>query len=91
MQIFLVLFVLMIGASAPVTAFADEFGERFYSKAPSGLGDYTAEENDEIPDIAMDDIAKSLQDIMPASGDEYDIDESTGEIPSKSEEETVSE
>lgn len=73
MQIFLVLFALIISGVAPNMAFADEFGERFYNQAPSGLGDYTAAaEEEEFPDIAMDDIAKSLQDIMPASGDETD-------------------
>ncbi len=69
MQIFLVLFVLTVGGFTPNIAFADEFGDRFYNQAPSGLGDYTAPE-DEFPDIAMDDIARSLQDIMPAAGEE---------------------
>ena len=63
----LVLSVLL--GFAPITATADDFGTRFNNKAPKGLGDYTAPEH-EISDVAMDEAAKDLQDIMPASGEE---------------------
>ncbi len=54
----------VIGMSIP--AYADEFGPRFYNKTPAGLADYTIEET---PDIAMDEMAEDLQDIMPAAGE----------------------
>ncbi len=69
MQILKVLLVMVAVGFTPFTVSADEFGERFSNKAPSGLGDYTAEET-EFPDIAMDDMAEALQDIMPAAGEE---------------------
>ncbi len=53
---------------------ADEFGERFYNQTPAGMADYTVPQ-EEIPDIAMDEVAQELQDIMPASGDENQSDE----------------
>ncbi len=49
-----------------ITAHADDFGPRFSETTPPGLADYTVEET---PDIAMDDLAKDLQDIMPAAGE----------------------
>lgn len=67
LSVFLLAFTLCVGVSTH--SFADEFGDRFYNQAPAGLGDYTAESH-EIPDIAMDDVAKDLQDIMPAAGEE---------------------
>ena len=66
--------------SAAAEAFNDGFGDRFYSKAPAGLGDYTAEIT-EIPDIAMDEMAEDLQKIMPAAGDSEDVSE-TEEVKS---------
>lgn len=48
---------------------ADEFGNRFYGHAPAALGDYTAKP---AQDIAQDEeLAKELQNIMPAAGDEH--------------------
>lgn len=65
---------LVVGGISGV-ALADEFGERFYNKAPEALGDFTAKDS-EIPDVAqsdsLDDVAKDLQNIMPASGEETD-------------------
>ena len=46
---------------------ADEFGERFYNQTPKGMADYTVPQD---ADIAMDDAAQQMQEIMPASGDE---------------------
>ncbi len=53
----------------PTIVSADEFGERFNNKTPQGMASYDAAEN-EIPDIVMDNIAKELQDVMPAAGTE---------------------
>lgn len=53
--------------SLSFSAHADDFGPRFDDTTPPGLADYTVEET---PDIAMDDMAKDLQDIMPAAGEE---------------------
>lgn len=53
---------------------ADEYGERFYNHTPTGMAEYTAPSY-ETPDIAMDDIAAELQDIMPAAGDETETEE----------------
>lgn len=50
-----------------LSAHADGFGPRFYNQTPPGLADYTVEET---PDIAMDDLAKELNEIMPATGEE---------------------
>ncbi|PCJ97029.1 MAG: hypothetical protein COA45_10435 [Zetaproteobacteria bacterium] len=69
MQIFMILAAVTMIGFVPNSVSADEFGDRFYNQAPQGLGDYTAEDV-EVLDIAMDDIAESLQDIMPAAGDE---------------------
>ncbi|MGH1403961.1 MAG: hypothetical protein ACRBDL_06935 [Alphaproteobacteria bacterium] len=60
-------FFIGIGLSSPVSA-ADEYGDRFYNQTPKGLADYTVEE-DSMPNIAMDDMAADLQEIMPAAGD----------------------
>tara|TARA_R110002072_G_scaffold64825_5_gene160926 strand:- start:559 stop:819 length:261 start_codon:yes stop_codon:yes gene_type:complete len=68
---FLAVFTILIGLTSGV-AMADEFGERFYNQAPQALGDYTMAAS-EIPDIAMDDMAQDLQNIMPAAGEE-DLD-----------------
>lgn len=68
MQILKLLLVTVAIGFTPFAASADEFGERFSNKAPSGLGDYTAEET-EFPDIAMDEMAEELQNIMPAAGE----------------------
>ncbi len=51
------------------SAHADEFGARFFNQAPPGLGDFTADEH-QIPDVAMDDAAQDMQNIMPAAGEE---------------------
>jgi len=67
---FTFLLLLSLLASFTTTAsLADEFGDRFYNEPPKGLGDFTADSH-EIPDIAMDDAAQDVQDIMPAAGDE---------------------
>ena len=72
----MILAVFTMVAFMPNMAVADEFGERFHAQTPSGLGEYTAMDS-EIPDITMDDVAKTLQDIMPAAGDEEVEREST--------------
>ncbi len=73
MKILLVLSVIVIGGFVSSIAHADEFGERFYNQAPQGLGEFTADNMDfDIEFISMDDIAASLQDIMPAAGGEDD-------------------
>ncbi len=51
-------------------ASADEYGERFYNNTPAGMAEFTLP--DETVDIAMDDAAADLQDIMPAAGEEAD-------------------
>ncbi len=61
--------VLSFMACLPSLAQADEYGERFYNQAPKGLGDFSSAET-ETPDIAMDDAAQDLQDVMPAAGEE---------------------
>ena len=65
----MVVFVSMALCLGSITSHADEYGERFYNQTPKGMADFTANPH-EIPDIAMDEIADSLQDIMPAAGDE---------------------
>ncbi len=72
MKVILILAVTSLTLFAN-TVMADEFGERFYSHTPVGLGDYTASES-EISDIAMDEIAKDLQLIMPASGEDSEVE-----------------
>lgn len=52
--------------------FADEYGERFYNNTPAGMAEYSVP-SQETPDIAMDDMASDLQDIMPAAGEEVDV------------------
>ncbi len=69
MHILIILLAVTLGIALPNIALADDFGARFYNQAPKGLGDYTAPES-EIPDIAMDDMAEDLQNIMPAAGEE---------------------
>ncbi len=58
--------IVLVGFSGNVSA--DEYGERFYGRTPAGMAEYTAPSY-EMPDIAMDDMASSLQDIMPAAGE----------------------
>ncbi len=65
---FVILSVLSVTATASY-AFDDGFGDRFYNQAPQALGEYKAEDT-EMPDIAMDDFARELQEIQPASGEE---------------------
>lgn len=48
-------------------ALADDFGSRFNNQTPAGLAEYTVEET---PDIAMDEMATDLNDIMTAAGEE---------------------
>ncbi len=74
--IFLLLLSLLANFTFASASLADDFGERFYNEPPKGLGDFTAE-SDEIPDIAMDEAAKDLQDIMPAAGDEAEGESET--------------
>ncbi len=69
LSVFLIAFALVNMTSGSVMA--DDFGDRFYNQAPAGLGDFTAETH-EIPDIAMDDVAKDLQEIMPAAGEDVE-------------------
>lgn len=54
---------------APHAVMAEEFGEYFYDQTPSGMAEFTVESE---PDIAMDEIAQDLEQIMPASGEEKD-------------------
>lgn len=57
----------------PAGANADDFGPRFWNKAPAGLGDYTAP-NAPVQNMAQtdeaDQTAEDLQKIMPAAGEE---------------------
>ncbi len=71
MRLYVTVFTLIFSLTgAPISyAYDDGFGDRFYNNAPSGLGDHNAEE-EPSQDIAMDDLAESLQDIQPAAGDE---------------------
>jgi len=62
----LLIFGIMVSAQ---NVRADEFGERFYNQTPKGMADYTVPQ-DEDADIAMDEAAQQMQDIMPAAGDE---------------------
>ena len=47
----------------------DGFGEMFYNQTPKGMADHTVSE-EETSDIAMDDAAQDMRDIMPAAGEE---------------------
>ncbi|MFP4097340.1 MAG: hypothetical protein ACLFP8_02890 [Alphaproteobacteria bacterium] len=53
---------------------ADEYGQRFHNETPPGMAEYTVPET---PEIAMDDKAEDLQDIMPAAGDKEESQENT--------------
>ena len=50
------------------TASADEFGDRFYNAAPAALGEDTQDASYDL--LAEDDLAKALQNIAPAAGEE---------------------
>jgi len=65
-----IIMCLAILAFVPTSVSADDFGERFYNNAPSSLGDFTSSGAEAFPDIAMDDAAQDLQEIMPAAGEE---------------------
>lgn len=60
-------------------AFADDFGPRFDEKTPPGLADYTVPEE---ANIAMDEAAEDLQNIIPASGEE-EISEDAQDNPAE--------
>ena len=66
-------------------ASADEYGERFYNNTPAGMAEYTVPSY-ETPDIAMDDVAADLQDIMPAAGEKADANSEPEVIDSIDEE-----
>ncbi len=68
MRNILILSIFTIIAFVPFMAFADTFGERFNADTPNGLGEYMMDDV-EIQNIAMDEVAEDLQDIMPASGE----------------------
>lgn len=80
---FFAVMAVIVGGFAGV-ALADEFGERFYNHAPEALGDFTSTHT-EMPEIAKDDamdsLAKDLQDIMPAAGEEEAVSQPKTEIP----------
>lgn len=61
-------FSIILSSATFHAAIADEFGDRFYNQTPPGLADGTGEA-EEIPDIAMDDAAQDMQNIMPAAGE----------------------
>lgn len=74
------LVTLILAVSAAGASHADEFGERFYAKAPAALGDFTAQPV-EIDAVAQEEqTAKDLQNIMPAAGEEEN-DENAPEAP----------
>ncbi len=57
--------LLLLGLSS--AAFAeDEYGARFNNETPPGLAEATIKD---VPQIAMDEAAQDVQDIMPASGE----------------------
>ena len=89
MHFIFALFLSVLLGFAPITANADDFGARFGNQAPKGLGDYTAQDY-EISDVAMDEAAKDLQDIMPASGEEVTEDAPT-ETQAEDKKETAAE
>ncbi len=66
-NLFILSAVLIMNASSQA-ALADEFGDRFYSQTPTGLGEHTVIET-ESPEVAMDNLAKEVQEISPASGE----------------------
>lgn len=66
-------FLMIMISPSFVFAFDDGFGERFYNNAPSSLGEHEAP-IEEIPDIAMDEMAEQLQNILPAAGEEESND-----------------
>ncbi|MCK5373855.1 MAG: hypothetical protein KAJ40_01080 [Alphaproteobacteria bacterium] len=68
-----------------IVAQADEYGERFYNHTPAGMAEYTVPSS-EFPDIAMDDIASELQDIMPTAGEKEGGDEVSEQAESQAEE-----
>ncbi len=76
MMRFTTIYMIVIFMVLPHVASANEFGDMFYNQTPAGMADYTAPET-ESSDIAMDEMAKDMQDIMPAAGEEEKIDESS--------------
>lgn len=53
------------------------FGAPFYNQTPAGMAEYTMDDAAD-QDIAMDDAAADLQNIIPAAGDE-DADDASGD------------
>lgn len=82
----LLIFSIAVLGFVPVSAQAeDAYGERFANTTPPGLKEHTAPE---LPQIAMDEIARDLQDVMPAAGEAED-EEMTSEEAAASEDPQV--
>ncbi len=71
--------IFVFSAFSGSGVFAHDFGESFYNETPLGLAEYSVDDA-ETQDIAMDDIAKELGNIMPAAGEEADVDASPEEV-----------
>ena len=69
MRVLFILAVLFFVSFVSYAAYADEFGDRFHTQTPQGLGDFSVEDG-EVSDVAMEDISENLDNIMPASGEE---------------------
>jgi len=80
MMRFITIYMIAMFMVLPHVALANEFGDMFYNQTPAGMADYTAPET-ESSDIAMDEMAKDMQDIMPAAGEE-EVSEKTEDIQS---------
>ena len=80
MMRFITIYMIAMFMVLPHVASANEFGDMFYNQTPAGMADYTAPET-ESSDIAMDEMAKDMQDIMPAAGEE-EVSEKTEDIQS---------
>lgn len=67
--------MLIIAVFVPSVALAydDEYGSRFYNQEHPGFGGQQTQE-EEVQNIAMDDLASDLQDIQPAAGDENEAE-----------------
>lgn len=67
--LFVTVVITLTHFASSAMAFDDGFGDRFYNQGHAALGDYQSE-SEFIPEVAMDDLAQDLQDIMPAAGED---------------------
>ena len=77
MMRFITIYMIAIFVCMAQVSSANEFGDMFYNQTPAGMADYTAPET-EYSDIAMDEMAKDMKDILPAAGDEEQVEEDQG-------------